>query len=168
MFKPDDNTYEQSHFASVLALSKENLSRYRQEEKSLSDELYTLLETYGAKDVEALSMINNIQVMYERAKHEAARAEKARQKPFFGRIDFIDEKNKSKDTIYIGKVEILIVVVQNVGYSVHRHRGLSRACGTLHYHAFVGGLSYNIILFLLYRGDNLAENSFLILGEVFV
>ena len=106
MFKPDDNTYEQSHFASVLALSKENLSRYRQEEKSLSDELYTLLETYGAKDVEALSMINNIQVMYERAKHEAARAEKARQKPFFGRIDFIDEKNKSKDTIYIGKVGI--------------------------------------------------------------
>ena len=106
MFKPDDNTYEQSHFASVLAPSKENLSRYRQEEKSLSDELYTLLETYGAKDVEALSMINNIQVMYERAKHEAARAEKARQKPFFGRIDFIDEKNKSKDTIYIGKVGI--------------------------------------------------------------
>lgn len=106
MFKPDDNTYEQSHFASVLALSKENLSRYRQEEKALSDELYTLLETYGAKDVEALSMINNIQVMYERAKHEAARAEKARQKPFFGRIDFIDEKNKSKDTIYIGKVGI--------------------------------------------------------------
>ena len=106
MFKPDDNKYEKSHFSSVLDLAKENLLKYRQEEKALSDELYTLLETYGAKDVEALSMIDNIQVMYERAQHEASRAEKARQKPFFGRIDFLDEKQKSEDTIYIGKVGI--------------------------------------------------------------
>lgn len=106
MFKPDDNNFEQSHFAAVLALTKENLEKYRKEEKALSDELYTLLETYGAKDVEALSMIDNIQVMYERARHEAARAERARQKPFFGRIDFVDDKHKSNDTIYIGKVGI--------------------------------------------------------------
>ena len=70
MFNPDDNKYEKSHFSSVLDLAKENLLKYRQEEKALSDELYTLLETYGAKDVEALSMIDNIQVMYERAQHE--------------------------------------------------------------------------------------------------
>ena len=82
--------------------------------------------------------------------------------------DVVEENFIAADNVEIGGLEILIVVVQNVGYSVHRHRGLSRACGTLHYHAFVGGLSYNIILFLLYRGDNLAENSFLILGEVFV
>ena len=50
MFKPDDNNFEQSHFAAVLALTKENLEKYRKEEKALSDELYTLLETYGAKD----------------------------------------------------------------------------------------------------------------------
>lgn len=106
MFKPDDNNFEQSHFAAVLALTKENLEKYRKEEKALSDELYTLLETYGAKDVEALSMIDNIQVMYERARHEAARAERARQKPFFGRIDFVDGNHKSNDTIYIGKVGI--------------------------------------------------------------
>ena len=45
MFKPDDNNFEQSHFAAVLALTKENLEKYRKEEKALSDELYTLLET---------------------------------------------------------------------------------------------------------------------------
>ena len=66
MFKPDDNNFEQSHFAVVLALTKENLEKYKKEEKALSDELYTLLETYGAKDIEALSMIDNLQVMYER------------------------------------------------------------------------------------------------------
>lgn len=112
MFKPDDNNFEQRHFASVLELTKENLSKYNQEEKALSDELYTLLETYGAKDVEALSMIDNIQIMYERASHEAKRAEKARQKPFFGRIDFVDEKHKSNETIYIGKVGISRDVTQ--------------------------------------------------------
>ena len=106
MFQPDDNQYEQKHFQSVLTLSKENLQKYEAEEKALSDELYTLLETYGAKDVEALSMIDNIQVLYERAQYEAARAKKARSKPFFGRIDFIDETTGSQDTLYIGKTGI--------------------------------------------------------------
>ena len=106
MFKPDDNQFEQAHFKSVLTLSQENLEKYEAEEKALSDELYTLLETYGAKDVEALSMINNIQVLYERAQHEAVRARKARNKPFFGRIDFIDLKSNGEDTLYIGKTGI--------------------------------------------------------------
>lgn len=106
MFKPDDNQFEQSHFNSILSLSKENLEKYEAEEKALSDELYTLLETYGAKDVEALSMIDNIQVLYERAQHEAVKARKARNKPFFGRIDFIDLKSNSEDTLYIGKTGI--------------------------------------------------------------
>ena len=35
MFKPDDNNFEQSHFAAVLALTKENLEKYRKEEKAL-------------------------------------------------------------------------------------------------------------------------------------
>ena len=106
MFKPDDKQFEQSHFNSILTLSKENLEKYEAEEKALSDELYTLLETYGAKDVEALSMIDNIQVLYERAQHEAVKARKARNKPFFGRIDFIDLKSSSEDTLYIGKTGI--------------------------------------------------------------
>lgn len=106
MFKPDDNQFEQAHFKSVLTLSQENLEKYEAEEKARSDELYTLLETYGAKDVEALSMINNIQVLYERAQHEAVRARKARNKPFFGRIDFIDLKSNGEDTLYIGKTGI--------------------------------------------------------------
>lgn len=106
MFSPDDNQFEQKHFESILRLTAENLTKYREDEKRLSDELYTLLETYGAKDVEALSMIDNIQVLYERAQREAARAEKARSKPFFGRIDLIDENHGGEETIYIGKVGI--------------------------------------------------------------
>ena len=106
MFSPDDNQFEQTHFESILKLTAENLERYKADEKRLSDELYTLLETYGAKDVEALSMIDNIQVLYERAQREAARAEKARSKPFFGRIDLIDENHGGEETIYIGKVGI--------------------------------------------------------------
>ena len=105
MFSPDDNQFEQKHFESILRLTAENLTKYREDEKRLSDELYTLLETYGAKDVEALS-IDNIQVLYERAQREAARAEKARSKPFFGRIDLIDEGHGGEETIYIGKVGI--------------------------------------------------------------
>lgn len=106
MFSPDDNQFEQKHFESILRLTAENLTKYREDERRLSDELYTLLETYGAKDVEALSMIDNIQVLYERAQREAARAEKARSKPFFGRIDLIDEGHGGEETIYIGKVGI--------------------------------------------------------------
>lgn len=106
MFSPDDNQFEQAHFESILKLTAENLAKYKADEKRLSDELYTLLETYGAKDVEALSMIDNIQVLYERAQREAARAEKARSKPYFGRIDLTDLTHGSEETIYIGKVGI--------------------------------------------------------------
>ena len=106
MFSPDDNQFEQAHFESILKLTAENLAKYKADEKRLSDELYTLLETYGAKDVEALSMIDNIQVLYERAQREAARAEKARSKPYFGRIDLADLTHSSEETIYIGKVGI--------------------------------------------------------------
>ena len=106
MFSPDDNQFEQAHFESILKLTAENLAKYKADEMRLSDELYTLLETYGAKDVEALSMIDNIQVLYERAQREAARAEKARSKPYFGRIDLTDLTHGSEETIYIGKVGI--------------------------------------------------------------
>lgn len=131
MFYPTDEAFEKKHYEEMLALSKENLRIGEEEKKRLSDELYTLLETYGPKDVEALTLWHNTQALYDRACYEVDRLTKARSKPFFGRIDFTELSSKrrhdsridrekselveygtelSKDaigeTIYIGKVGI--------------------------------------------------------------
>lgn len=132
MFFPTDEAFEKQHYEDMLRLSKENLQHGEDEKKRLADELYTLLETYGPKDVEALTLWHNTQALYDRACHEVDRLSKARSKPFFGRIDYTemsthrrldsridlnddDEQfaqdvehatNASGDTIYIGKVGI--------------------------------------------------------------
>lgn len=106
MFSERNESYEKEHFNTILELAKENLSHGLAEEKRLKEELHVLLESYGAKDVEALSMWHTTQALYDRSVAEATRLKKARSKPFFGRIDYIDKKDKKQETLYLGKVGI--------------------------------------------------------------
>ncbi len=97
---------EEQRLACVLEIAQKNLERKRSAVKELQGELHVLLETYGPKDKEALSLWNNAVAMLEETKNELARCEKARKKPYFGRIDFTAEKAKSQECCYIGRVGI--------------------------------------------------------------
>lgn len=52
---------EEKQLAGILDVAQENLKRTEGYIKGLSDELYDLMETYGPKDKEALSLLHNTQ-----------------------------------------------------------------------------------------------------------
>lgn len=105
---------EETHLAQTIEITQQNLDKNIAQEQSLKEDIHTLLETYGAKDVEALSLIDNTQLMYETVKRDRSRLEKARKKPYFGRIDFYDEDSKKDEALYIGRVGISKNIIDKV------------------------------------------------------
>lgn len=105
---------EEAHLAQTIEITQQNLNKNIAQEQSLKEDIHTLLETYGAKDVEALSLIDNTQLMYETVKRDRSRLEKARKKPYFGRIDFYDEDSKKDEALYIGRVGISKNIIDKV------------------------------------------------------
>ena len=97
---------EEQKLAHVIAVAEQNLEKGTANTKKLGEDLHDLLESYGAKDVEALSIWRNTAVQYEEAQADLERLKKARKTPYFGRIDFVDETLKRLETFYIGKVGI--------------------------------------------------------------
>lgn len=97
---------EEQYLARTIGVAEQNLERNLAGEKKLADDLHDLMESYGAKDVEALSMLHNTQIIYEETKRDRERCERARKKPYFGRIDFYDEDLKKDEACYIGRVGI--------------------------------------------------------------
>ena len=97
---------EEQYLARTIGVAEQNLERNLAGEKKLADDLHDLMESYGAKDVEALSMLHNTQIIYEETKKDRERCERARKKPYFGRIDFYDEDLKKDEACYIGRVGI--------------------------------------------------------------
>lgn len=105
---------EEAHLAQTIEITQQNLDKNIAQEQSLKEDIHTLLETYGAKDVEALSLIDNTKIMYETVKRDRSRLEKARKKPYFGRIDFYDEDSKKDEALYIGRVGISKNIIDKV------------------------------------------------------
>lgn len=105
---------EEAHLVQTIEITQQNLDKNIAQEQSLKEDIHTLLETYGAKDVEALSLIDNTQLMYETVKRDRSRLEKARKKPYFGRIDFYDEDSKKDEALYIGRVGISKNIIDKV------------------------------------------------------
>ena len=103
---------EEKQLARVIGIAEDNLRHTKEESARLAGEIHELLEAYGAKDVEALSMIDNMQVRYEEAKKSLERYKKARKKPYFGRIDLTDQQIGKKEVFYIGKVGITQNIVE--------------------------------------------------------
>ncbi len=68
--------------------------------------------------------------------------------------------------IEILRAETLLIIIQNVGYSVHCHSGLSGACNTLYNDIVIGGFAYNFILLLLDSRHDLTQHRLLILGKI--
>lgn len=105
---------EEQRLADVITIAEQNLERAKLSVTALKGELNDLLETYSEKDKEALVFWNNAQASLSEAQENLLRCEKARKKPYFGRIDFIDEKIKKKEAYYIGRVGIRDSVTDRV------------------------------------------------------
>lgn len=97
---------EEKQLTEILGVAQKNLERTEGYIKQLSDELYDLMETYGPKDKEALSLLHNTQSQLREYKRDLLRCQKARKKPYFGRIDFKDPNFPMEESYYVGRVGI--------------------------------------------------------------
>ena len=97
---------EEAQLAGIIGVAQENLERTQSRIRELSEELYDLMETYGPKDKEALSLLHNTQSQMQETRRDLVRCQKARKKPYFGRIDFKDSRMRQEESYYVGRVGI--------------------------------------------------------------
>lgn len=97
---------EEQRLADVITIANRNLDKAKQSVQSLTGELRDMLEINISQNKETMVFWNNTQASLQEAEVELFRCERARKKPYFGRIDFTDGKTRSKEAYYIGKVGI--------------------------------------------------------------
>lgn len=96
---------EEQNLQGIIEIAQNNLDRARNEIKKINEDLADLMEVYEAQEKEGLSLWNNATARLKENEHELVRLEKARKKPYFGRIDFTDP-NTGMESYYIGRVGI--------------------------------------------------------------
>lgn len=75
---------EEQKLAHVIAVAEQNLEKGTANTKKLGEDLHDLLESYGAKDVEALSIWRNTAVQYEEAQADLERLKKPEKRLISG------------------------------------------------------------------------------------
>lgn len=98
---------EEQKLQQTIAIADEKLTQARQSMQSLADELHEMLEVFDTKDKEAMTLWNNTNSMFRQVGQNMRRAEQARRKPYFGRIDFTDKKIGHEEVYYIGRSAIV-------------------------------------------------------------
>lgn len=97
---------EQQMFKEILKVADENLNRTSASVNQLANELHELKEVYDVSDKEGLAQWFNTDARFRQVRQELLRAKRSRQKPYFGRIDFLDSSHPVKESYYIGKAAI--------------------------------------------------------------
>lgn len=97
---------EEAQLEKVIGNAERNLEQAKADIRSANEDLADLMETYDAKEAEGLALWNNATAKLNAYQHGMARLEKARKKPYFGRIDFQDPRLSFLESYYIGRVGI--------------------------------------------------------------
>ena len=97
---------EEAQLAKVIGIAEQNLEQAKADIQLANEDLADLMETYDAKEAEGLALWNNATAKLNAYQHGMARLEKARKKPYFGRIDFQDPRLSFLESYYIGRVGI--------------------------------------------------------------
>ncbi|MCM1189062.1 MAG: AAA family ATPase [bacterium] len=98
-----DREAEEKYLKETLQAVENNLVSYGSEVSRMQAQIDEMLEHYHDNDVELWTLLNNTITLNEHMKRALARNEKARLKPYFGRIVFRDETLGKEESLYIGK-----------------------------------------------------------------
>ena len=97
---------EEQKLQEIIGIAQQNLERARADIRKVNEDLEDLLDVYEAQDKEGLALWNNATARLKENEYDLVRYEKARRKPYFGRIDFKDPNVKGDESYYIGRVGI--------------------------------------------------------------
>ncbi len=94
---------EEAHLAQTLAVVQANLESYGRQVNEMQADIDEMLEHYHDNDVEVYTILTNTITLHDHMKRALIRNEKAKNKPYFGRIDFHDENLDKEESLYIGR-----------------------------------------------------------------
>ncbi len=94
---------EEAYLEDTLEVVKRNIESYETQTTRMQGEIKEMLDHYHDNDVELYTALNNTITMQENMKRALLRNRKALKKPYFGRIDFLDEKLGKEEKLYIGR-----------------------------------------------------------------
>lgn len=98
-----DRESEKQYLKDTLEVVENNLENYGSEVARMQAQIDEMLEHYHDNDVELWTLLNNTITMNDHMKRALQRNERARSKPYFGRIIFWDETLGREESLYIGK-----------------------------------------------------------------
>lgn len=94
---------EEQRLQYTISIAEDKLERTRQDVKALAEELHEMLEVFDENDKETMALWNNTDARFKEVNQDLRRAEQARKKPYFGRIDFRDKQIGKDESYYIGR-----------------------------------------------------------------
>ena len=97
---------EEQKLQEIIGIAQQNLERARADIRKVNEDLEDLLDVYEAQDKEGLALWNNATARLKENEYDLVRYEKARRKPYFGRIDFKDPNVKEDESYYLSLIHI--------------------------------------------------------------
>lgn len=94
---------EEEFLREALAVIRANLKSYGDLVSEKRAEIDEMLEHFHDDNPELINLLENTITLHDHMKRALERNERARNKPYFGRIDFYDESLQKEESIYIGR-----------------------------------------------------------------
>ena len=94
---------EEKYLNQTLDIVKRNVENYESEIREMSDQIEEVLQHYHDNDVEVYTQMSNTVTMRDHMQSALKRNQRATKKPYFGRIDFLDETLQKEEALYIGR-----------------------------------------------------------------
>lgn len=94
---------EAAHLGDCLAVIRGNVTHYEQECDSRHAQVQALYKAVNSGDTELYNQLMTTASLEEHAANSLRRNRAALAKPYFGRIDYVDQKLNREETVYIGK-----------------------------------------------------------------
>ena len=94
---------EEEKLRRTIAVAEAKVEANKRSVRALAEELHAMQEEFDESDKEAQTLWHDTDARFKFVNQDLRRAEQARKKPYFGRIDFRDRKLKKDEVYYIGR-----------------------------------------------------------------
>lgn len=102
---------EERRLQETLDVVRDNLTKYGEQVTELRAGIDDMQAHFHDDNPELINALENAYTMYNFLENTLARNERALKKPYFGRIDFLDEMSDRQETFYIGRSGIFRDVI---------------------------------------------------------
>ena len=95
--------YEEQHLKECVSVIEQNIEKYAAQEAILAGDIKEMYDHYHDDSPEIYTELSNAMTMHKSIKMALNKNRKALQKPYFGRIDYLDHEDDKKSSLYLGK-----------------------------------------------------------------